>query len=602
MKLKETDMKWYQSIKFKMMTTFILVTLFSATISGGIIFRQYYNSEIKHLESSLEQSIKIAQEMVPLNDLTPFIEGGPVKNEFFMTNLRKFSKVADTFGLKYTYVMDRTADGKFRFILDIGMLKDELKPLDIYEEAPAALEQVWKSQKMIYPEIISDQWGTYKSLFAPIVVNGKTIAIIGSDFDVSFLNEIRNGAVLTLVLAIIFAALLAISFSYLFSRKITLAIRKGVEIAQSISRGNLSVDIDLESKDEIGVLSLALKDMAGGLSTAINDINNVMDAVKNGDLSRSVSADLDGDFNQLKESINGSITMLSHTIIQVVNNSSQVQTGSVELSSSAQSLASGTTEQAASLEEIASSMNEIDAKTKANDDNATQSQQLIRSTLEVVEDGNKQMNLMSDSIKSMKDTSVNVTKIIKEIDEIAFQTNLLALNAAVEAARAGKYGKGFAVVAEEVRNLAARSADAARNTADLITSSVSETESGVVNAEKSSEALTAINESIMKVNDIIDEIAASSKEQKAGIEEINTGLIQVNQVIQSNSSISEETASSSDELHAQANQLQELMSRFTVDRSDSVQESKPFSQLRPELVHQEFAKTITLDDNSFGKY
>ncbi|MBT4264511.1 MAG: HAMP domain-containing protein [Deltaproteobacteria bacterium] len=438
--------------------------------------------------------------------------------------------------------------------------------------------------------------------YAPIKATGWSVAMTMPDSEyLAPVSQLKTYIFIAAIVAI--AAALVVFF--LFALSLARNLKKGVEFARRIAQGELNTTIDIDQKDEIGVLANGLKNMSDELRTAISDINSVMNSVKDGDFSRSVTANLSGDFSQLKESINDSIAMLSHTIIQVATNSEQVNIGSVELSTSAQSLATGTTEQAATLEEIASSMGEIEAKTKDNDDNATQSQQLIRSTLEVVESGNKQMTLMLKSINTMKETSEDVTKIIKVIDEIAFQTNLLALNAAVEAARAGKYGKGFAVVAEEVRNLAARSAEAAKNTTDLVTSSVKETENGVLNAEKTSEALTAINESIVKVNDIIEEIAASSKEQKTGIEEINRGLTQVNEVIQSNSSISEETASASDELSAQATNLEQLMGRFKLGKKKRINgtpeqevpqiESIPVSN----LLHQ---KTITLDDADFGKY
>ncbi|MBU2510666.1 HAMP domain-containing protein [bacterium] len=361
---------------------------------------------------------------------------------------------------------------------------------------------------------------------------------------------------------------------FLFAFSLAKNIKKGVDFASEIALGNLNASIDIDQKDEIGDLAKAMSKMAGDLQLAISDISLVMGAVKEGDLSKVVTAGLEGDFNNLKESINQSIEMLSDTIVQVISNSTQVNVGSKELTDSAQSLAAGTTEQAASLEEIASSMNEIDAKTKTNDENAIQARQLISQTQVAVENGNSHMKTLLESIKEIKDTSTNVSKIIKDIDEIAFQTNLLALNAAVEAARAGKYGKGFAVVAEEVRNLAARSAKAAKNTTDLLSNSVNEVENGVEKADKAAEALQEINTSIIKVNDIIEEISESSKEQSSGIDEINKALTQVNTVIQNNSSISEETASASEELARQASNLQRLMNEFRIRQGEVSMVSK----------------------------
>ncbi len=383
------------------------------------------------------------------------------------------------------------------------------------------------------------------------------------------------------------AFFLALGIFFVFAFRLAKDIIKGVDFAEQIARGDLNATIDIDQKDEIGILANSMKNMAEKFRTAISDVSSVMDSVKNGDLSRQITADLSGDLTQLKESINESISMLSDTMAQVVSSSEEVNTGTMEVSASAQNLASGTTEQAASMEEIASSMSEIDSKTKTDDENAIQSRQLIQETLDVVEGGNHQMDAMLKSINQMQETGGNVTKIIKEIDEIAFQTNLLALNAAVEAARAGKYGKGFAVVAEEVRNLAARSAEAAKNTTELITSSVKETETGVVNATKTSETLMAINESIGKVNDIIKEIAVSSKEQRAAIAEINNGLMQVNKVIQSNSAISEETASSAAELSSQATGLKQLMLQFNLKEEEETEEQPAVLEIPDNSIEEE---------------
>ncbi len=241
-----------------------------------------------------------------------------------------------------------------------------------------------------------------------------------------------------------------------------------------------------------------------------------------------------------------------------------VASSSNELTNSAQTLSAGTTEQAASIEEISSSLNEVEGQTKINSDNAEQAKKLSNETRETVQRGNRQMEALVESVKNINDTSSEVSKVIKVIDEIAFQTNLLALNAAIEAARAGKYGKGFAVVAEEVRALARRSGDAARDTTELIEKSIKGVEAGVQNATGTASILKEIVSSMEKMNDLVSGIAGSSNEQNSSIKEISNGLSQVNTVVQQNASISEENASASEELKFQVDRLLELTEGISV--------------------------------------
>ncbi len=309
--------------------------------------------------------------------------------------------------------------------------------------------------------------------------------------------------------------------------------------------------------------------VAGEQRELLNETIEVMAAVSGGDLSKQISFNIKGELGELKNSVNDALQMLSQTITRVANTGSTIHSGSLELSISSQSVSTGSTSQAASLEEISASMNEIGEGAKTNNENAQQARVLSNQTAKEVAKSNQQMEEMLDSMKEINQTSSNVSKVIKVIDEIAFQTNLLALNAAVEAARAGKYGKGFAVVAEEVRNLASRSADAARNTTELIEKSISDVNRGVEKADQTAETLKSFIASIEKVNDLVGEISASSQEQSTGVTEINNGLSQVNDIVLANTSISEETASASQELTAQSQYLQQLMGQFKV-RTESI--------------------------------
>ena len=253
-------------------------------------------------------------------------------------------------------------------------------------------------------------------------------------------------------------------------------------------------------------------------------------------------------------------------------------------------------------------MTEMSSQTKQNAENASQANQLSAQARDAAEKGNEQMKEMMTAMDEINASGQNISKIIKVIDEIAFQTNLLALNAAVEAARAGQHGKGFAVVAEEVRNLAARSAQAARETADLIEGSVHKAENGVGIAQRTAEALSEIVTGITKTTDLVAEIAAASNEQSQGIGQINQGLSQIENVTQQNTANAEESAAASEELASQAQHLRKLLTQF---RLSSQVETHGFEmavneRTTPAPKHQTSTenaeKVIALDDDDFGKY
>jgi methyl-accepting chemotaxis protein len=328
-----------------------------------------------------------------------------------------------------------------------------------------------------------------------------------------------------------------------------------------IAAGDLSAEIPIDGeKDEIGP---ALKETIESLrSLIIDEGGGVLQAAANKDLTRRIQKEYRGEFALMKENINTVVANLDKAMGQVGEAVSQVRSASGEISQGAQSLAEGANNQASSLEEISSSLEEMASMTKQNADNSDQAKILVTEAGASINEANEAMGRMAEAIKQIKISSDNTAKILKTIDTIAFQTNLLALNAAVEAARAGEAGKGFAVVAEEVRNLALRSAEASKSTAEMIDESVKSAEAGVKITEDVARVLDKTVDRSSKVSDLITEIATASNEQAQGIAQLNNAVSQMNQVTQQNAANSEESASAAEELASQASELANMVSTF----------------------------------------
>ena len=298
--------------------------------------------------------------------------------------------------------------------------------------------------------------------------------------------------------------------------------------------------------------------------TPLQEITSVMSTVAEGDLTESMSTDFKGDFAQMSKAVNSTLDNLVDVVSRIGSSSGNIASASTQIAQGNADLSQRTEEQASSLEETASSMEELTSTVKQNADNARQANQLAAGARDEAEKGGEVVGKAVSAMGEINEASKKIADIISVIDEIAFQTNLLALNAAVEAARAGEQGRGFAVVATEVRNLAQRSAGAAKEIKALINDSVKKVEDGSQLVDQSGQTLVEIVSSVKKVSDIVAEIAAASQEQSAGIEQVNKAIVQMDEVTQQNGALVEEAAAASVSLDEQAKSLDNLVSFFKI--------------------------------------
>ncbi len=403
-------------------------------------------------------------------------------------------------------------------------------------------------------EALAELLGQAEKQFEGDVVDPATLAL---------LDDLK-GTQTILIAGLLLTVIIALLIGVLIANHLSAPLKQAVAMLESMEKGRISQRLKLHSKDEIGRMAKAMNSFADCLET---EIVVPLQLLAQGDLTFNVQPRDEHDL--LRTALNKLCDDLNRTMNTLQDAGTQINAGACQVADSSTTLSQGATESAASLEEISASMNEISSQTNVSAENANQANMLSDEARKAAEEGSKRMEEMVIAMGEINEAGQNISKIIKVIDEIAFQTNLLALNAAVEAARAGQHGKGFAVVAEEVRNLAARSAKAAEETAELIEGSVEKATNGTMVAEKTAEALEEVVSGITKVSDLVSEIAAASSEQAQGIGQVNQGLAQIDQVIQQNTASAEESAATSEELAGQSGQLANMLNRFVLAGSNS---------------------------------
>ncbi|WP_455617617.1 methyl-accepting chemotaxis protein [Eisenbergiella sp.] len=381
----------------------------------------------------------------------------------------------------------------------------------------------------------------------------------------SEVNSTRNGLIAVFIImsaVILITLIIVIVFILRRMMKPLEEISHGME---EFSRGNLDVAITAQGNDEIGQLAVSIRSSISALKDIINDVSYILSEISQGNLNVEIKGSYIGNFRYIREALERITDSLNTTIGQISLSAEQVSGGAEQVSDGAQSLSQGAAEQARTVEELADSIGDISRQITANAEHAEQASLKVSRVGGEAAESNSRMQEMLAAMQEIQESTHEIGKIVKTIEDIAFQTNILALNAAVEAARAGESGRGFAVVAGEIRNLASKSSEASRNTTELLRNSLETVEKGAQIADDTARSLDSVVNGVRETADAIEAISSASTEQARAIIQVRMGIEQISNVVQDNSATAEESAAASEELSAQAQLLRELIKRFRIN-------------------------------------
>jgi methyl-accepting chemotaxis protein len=532
-------MKWYNNMKIgvKLIVGFLLVALIAGIV--GVMGIMNIN-KINELDQRMYETMT-----VPLGEMVLYVEAlegayGDATDVLFTTDQGRIEYLENKIKEKNAiFKTNLESFGKTLLTEEGQQLTNEI--FELKERLDNIISEVIKLAKENRHDeavslLTSNESKDIKDRIQEAINRMAVIKEEAAQNTVESNMATANSAVVETIVAIIIGMGLSIFLGIFIASSINKPLNKLVNVSEKMAEGDLDVIIDIERKDELGVLAESFRKMSDKLNEEINNISTAAE---------------------------------------------QVAAGAKQVSDSSMTLSQGAAEQASTIEELTASLEEVSEQTQLNAQHANNANELAEEAKINAESGNMQMQQTLNAMEEINNASANISKIIKVIDEIAFQTNILALNAAVEAARAGQHGKGFAVVAEEVRNLAARSANAAKETTELIEGSIKKAEDGTKIAKETAEALNKIVEAASKVASLVNNIAHASNEQANAIAQINQGILQVSQVVQTNSATSEEGAAASEELSSQAELLRQSVSKFKLRKTKYFSKSPEFT---PEIL------------------
>lgn len=545
---------------------FVVAALIISSSIVGLFAYELEKSEV--IEANANRALAITRTVSASLDAEQFslVMETLEPNEYYKDFSAFLDRTMDKCDILYLYVVDSKIDTEVTYFAEgypqnnrqeePEILLGDTEDLDVYpDEFFETIEMGVETTTDMYE---LGGYGKMVSAYTPIFdKSGSVIGVIGVDLTVNDAIDSANQFGLLMIAIIAVICLIAVFLVMLFVKTyIGKPVTEIKDAADMLALGNSEISVSKRRGDEIGHLAESFISMVEN----VQEQSQLIERLANGDLTVEVHP------RSVNDTVNNSLskmaTELSAMMADVNSSISQVSASSKQIADGSQSVAHGSSEQAASIEQLSASVHALSDSIEQNADMAEEAAKLSSSVMESAEKGNAQMEQMLLAVNDINNASMSIGKVMKVIDDIAFQTNILALNASVEAARAGVHGKGFAVVAEEVRNLASKSADAARDSERLISDSIEKSALGAKIAKETSGSLHEIVSGIGKNTEIINKIARVGGEQVSSVGEINRAIDQVSKVVQQNSASAEESAAASEEMSGQAVLLGDLISYF----------------------------------------